>query len=269
MRIDVRGSGGAVRRITLGPGRAPDGDPTDVLIDAAGAAALLAALDAAESDPRCRIIVLEGRAPVFCRGMDLGWVTSNPEVDLSDGVRRFARCLGGMRSSSRIVISVVDGEVMGGGVGLAAAADLCLATARSTFALPELVLGLLPAVVLPVLHERMSPQKARMLCLSSRISADEARGWGLVDRCVEDPARLERTLRSLIKHCLRCSPRAVAGLKDLQDRTVALGLGEALEAGADRTTGIIADPDATGIIRAFLDGEPPPWFDRYRPEGDA
>ena len=269
MIVNVQGSGTAVHRVLLGPGRSPGQKPADVLIDAEGAASLLAAMEEAESDPLCRVIVLEGRHPVFCRGMDLDGVTSNPERDFSEDVHLFARCLAAMLSSSRVVLSVVDGEVAGGGVGLAAAADICVATARSAFALPELVLGLLPAVVLPVLLERMPPQKARMLCLSSGIPADQAHAMGLVDRCVEDPAGLEKTLRSVIKHCLRCSPRAVAGLKDLQGRTRNLGLEEALEAGADRTADMIRDPGTVKVIRAFIGGESMPWFDRYRAKGNA
>lgn len=253
----------------LGPGRAADREHADVLIDGEGAASLLAAMEDAEADSLCRVIVLEGRSPVFCRGMDLGWVTANPGRDLVEDVRVFARCLAAVCASGRVVISVVDGEAVGGGLGLAAAADICVATARSTFVLPELVLGLLPAVVLPVLLERMTPQKARLLCLTSGISAEQAQGWGLVDRWVEDPARLEKTLRSVIKHCLRCAPRAVAGLKDLQDRTRGLGLEEALDAGAERTAGIMADPGAVQLLRGFLDGESMPWFDRYRPKGNA
>ncbi|MFH1532640.1 MAG: enoyl-CoA hydratase/isomerase family protein [Pseudomonadota bacterium] len=269
MRIDVQGDGTVVRRVILGSDRSPGQEPADVLIDVEGAASLLVALEEAEADPRCRIIVLEGRAPVFCRGMDLNQVVSNPGLDLSEGVRLFARCLAALLSSGRIVVSVVDGEATGGGVGLAAAADICVATARSTFALPELVLGLLPAVVLPVLQERMPPQKARMLCLSSSVSAKQAHGWGLVDQLVEDPARLEKTVRAVIKHGLRCSPQAVAGLKDLQGRMRDLGLAEALEVGARRTAGIIGDQDALEAIRAFLGGDSMPWFDRYRPEESA
>lgn len=264
MRIDLQGSGTTVRRMILGP--SPGRGPDDVVIDAEGAASLLAALEEAEADPRCRIIVLEGRHPVFCRGMDLDGVTSGAGGDPADGVRLFARCLGALRGSHRIVVSVVDGEALGGGVGLAAAADLCVATARSIFALPELVLGLLPAVVLPVLRERMLPQKVRALCLTPAVPADAAREWGLVDRWVEDPARLERAVRAVIKHCLRCSPDAVAGLKDLRGPSGGPSLDEALEDGADRTAGILRDPAALEAIRAFLDGEPLPWFDRYRPQ---
>ncbi|MFG1691273.1 enoyl-CoA hydratase/isomerase family protein [Gemmatimonadota bacterium] len=264
MRVQVQGTGTPVRRIGLGPG-----EETEVLIDVQGVAALAAALEDAEKDPSCRVMVVEGTPGVFCSGMDLGFATSATEQELLDQVRGFARCLAMMRSSKRVVISVVDGEAVGGGVGLAAAADVCLATERSSFALPELVLGLVPAVVLPVLLHRVLPQKVRLMCFSAAIRPAEALAWGLVDRVVEGPGELEKAVRSAIKHCLRCSPRAVAELK-----AVSAGGGrdlpEALEAGAEHMVRWFLDDEATlRALEGFLDGEALPWFDRYRPEGTS
>ena len=264
MRVHVQGIGTPVRRIGLGPG-----DSGEILLDAPGVAALMTALKDVETDPSCRIIVVEGIPGMFCGGMEMGFATSADGKDFSDDAHRFARCLAMMRSSERVVISVVDGEAAGGGVGLAAAADICLATQRSTFALPELVLGLLPAVILPVLLERLPPQKVRLLCLSQGIQADDALAWGLVDRLVEDLSELEKSVRSALKHCLRCSPSAVAELKALQAGRGGEDLSEALEAGAGRIAQLMGKEETVRVLRAFLDGETPPWFDRYRPEGTS
>ncbi len=266
MRVELQGEGTPVRRISLLPSRTGDGKTRDVLLDPAGVSTLLLALKESEEDPRCRILVLEGRHPAFCRGMDLSFFTSLAGVDLAAEVRPFAECLARLCSSARIVLSVVDGEAAGGGVGLAAAADICIATARSTFSLPELVLGLQPGVVLPVLLRRLTLQKTRMLCLTGNIDAGRARDWGLVDRWVEDPEGLEKSLRSVIKHGLRCSPRAVAELKGLPETFRGLDLDQALEKGAETTARLLADGETIDGIRAFLEGESMPWFDRYRPD---
>jgi enoyl-CoA hydratase/carnithine racemase len=263
MRVQVQGTGTPVRRIGLGPG-----EETEILIDVQGVAALAAALEDAEKDPSCRVVVVEGTPGVSCSGMDLSFTTSATQEDLLDQARGFAHCLAMMRDSKRVVISVVDGDAVGGGVGLAAAADVCIVTDRSSFALPELALGLVPAVILPVLLHRLPPQKVRLMCLSIAIRPDEALAWGLADRLVEDPAELEKAVRSVIKHCLRCSPRAVAELK-----AVSAGGGEdlreALEEGARRMAQLVGDEDTVRALRGFLDGEALPWFDRYRPEGPS
>jgi enoyl-CoA hydratase/carnithine racemase len=260
MRVQVQGTGTPVRRIGLGPG-----EGTEVLIDVQGVAALAAALEDAEHDPSCRVMVVEGTPGVFCSGMDLAFTTSATQEDLLDQARGFARCLAMMRSSKRVVISAVDGEAVGGGVGLAAAADICLATERSSFALPELVLGLVPAVVLPVLLQRVLPQKVRLMCLSGAIHPAEALAWGLVDRAVKGTGELEKAVRSAIKHCLRCSPRAVAELKAISAGTGG-DLPEALEAGAEHMVRFLDDEATLQALEGFLDGEALPWFERYRPE---
>ncbi|MFC1574616.1 enoyl-CoA hydratase/isomerase family protein [Gemmatimonadota bacterium] len=261
MRVDSRGSGTPVRRIDL-----EAADSGEILLDAEGVVALSAALEDAEADSSCRVIVLSGSPGSFCRGMDIGSITSGERTDLTREIHSFASCLAMIRASERVVISAVDGEAAGGGVGLAAAADICIATARSTFALPELVLGLLPAIILPVLLERLPPQKVRLLCLSSSINSGEALAWGLVDRLAQDPSELEKSVRSATKHCLRCSPKAVAELKT---RWGAPNLEDALEAGAGRLAQLIGEEETAQALRAFLDGEPMPWFIPYGPKRES
>ncbi len=166
-----------------------------------------------------------------------------------------------------MVIAAVDGAAAGGGVGLVAAADLALATARATFGLPEVTLGLLPAMVFPVLLERLTPQRARMLALSPAVSAEEALALGLVDRVVADAGALQPALRGAIKHALRCNPRRVAELKALGARMAGLPLDEALALGRGRTAEHLGDPEQAQHLRDFLAQGAMPWFARYRPEG--
>ena len=255
MRVDVHGSGTPVRRIGLAAA-----DSGEILLDAEGVAALNAAMEEAEADPSCRIIVLGGPPGSFCRGLDIDSLTSRESMDFSGEIRSFARCLAMIRASERVVISAVDGEAAGGGVGLAAATDICIATARSTFALPELVLGLLPAIILPILLERLPPQKVRLLCLSNSISSGEALTWGLVDRLIQDPSGLEKSVRAATRHCLHCSPKAIKELKGLQAPWGTGDLDEALEAGAGQLAQLLGEEETLRNLRAFLEGEPMPWF---------
>jgi enoyl-CoA hydratase/carnithine racemase len=254
MHVDSRRDGSAVWRLRLERGSADD-----ALLDPDGVARLAEALREAEAAPECRIIVLEGTPGSFCKGMDLAFAVAHP-AEAREGVRGFARGLLALRESTRVVIAAVDAQVAGGGVGLAAAADIALATTASTFSLPELVLGLLPAVVLPVLLERMPPQKARAIALGGTVDARSAVRLGLIDRRVAGPAELDAAVRATIKHVLRCHPAAVAGLKRLSREQEALDLRRALDLGADRTAEILDDREALRHIGAFLGGESPPWW---------
>lgn len=261
MRVLVRGSGTPVWRVALHPD-----ESGETLLDPPGVVALSAALEEAEGDPACRVVVVEGTPGRFCGGLDLAFATSADDEAVRVEVRRFARLLSMMKGSERIILAAVDGEATGGGVGIAAAADLCLATRRASFGLPEAVLGLVPAVILPVLLERLPPQKVRLLALSDRIGGEEALGWGLVDRLLDGPQALESSLRSAIKHALRCSPRAVAHLKALTAGRTPPELMEALEAGADTTTRLLGEGEIRQALTAFLQGSSLPWFDRHHAE---
>jgi len=260
MRLDCDRTGDTVWRVCIEPG-----DADQAVIDRDGVIVLAGLLDDVEASGECRVLVLEGQEGSFCQGMDLSYLAAHPGEDVSGETHEYARCLDRMRRLRQVVIAVVDGSANGGGLGLAAAADVVVATARSTFGLPEVVLGLVPAIVLPVLLERMTSHHARLLALSGSVEATKAAEMGLVDYVVAEPERLERKVRAVIKHGLRCNPISVAGVKKLSDDLDGLSRTAGLERGADLTAELIADSNRLADIEGFLKGEPLPWFDRYRP----
>ena len=261
MELRCEAKDGPVWRVRLEPG-----DASAVMLDPPGVAALGQLLDEAEATPRCRVLVFESQPGQFCRGMDLGFLVAHAGEDQIDTLRAHARCMEQLRASSKTVICVVDGEAIGGGVGLAAAADLVLASGRASFALPECVFGLIPAIVLPLLAERMPIQKARALTISGRkLSAEGAHSLGLVDELVEDPDKLEARLRRILKQLLRISPRAVAALKRFSAELTTLTRASALEHGAVQTAADLLEPETIAALAAFHNGELPPHFERYQP----
>ena len=265
MIVSCADKAGPVWRVLL----APDDDGGEVAITAAGIEQFLDLLDEAARAPRCRALVLEGSGGCFCRGMSLEEVAAGADTDL--GSRRYAACLRHLRGSGKAVIAAVDGEAIAGGVGLVAAADIAIATERSSFALPELMLGLLPAMVLPLLQERMPAQKARRLAMSTgSVDAARALEHGLIDRLVRDEAQLERAVRAELKAVLRLHPTALADLKHHGGRLARADCSVGIDMGADYTVQRLADPRVVDDIRAFIvDGTPPPWFERYRPAKDS
>lgn len=258
MRVAVDRGDPAVHRVRLAPG-----EGGHIRLDAAGVAALEAAVAGAEASDECRVLVLEGTDGTFCEGMDLQAVADGAP-DAAQHVHAFASLLGRLRRSPRPVVAVVDGAALGGGVGLAAVADVVVATAQATFALPEVALGLVPAVILPILHERLGPRRARWLALTSGVDGRRAVELGLADHLVEDPALLERALRPILRHLLRACPEAVAGLKALGDAVAAHDPDRGLHLGADHTAALVGDPERVAALRAFLEGEPAPWWRTLR-----
>lgn len=225
--------------------------------------ALASALDRAAADRDAGVWVLHGSAPgVFCRGMDLAGL-SGVEGDLSRGPRVFTACLERLGRADRPTIALIDGEVIGGGVGLAAACDLAVATPASTFALPEVLFGLLPAIVLPVLLERLSAQKARLLALAgTKRSAAWARENGLVDDVVE-ATQLDRYLSRASRDLSRSAPRAVAALRGwVEEITELRSTSAALARGLAITAELVNDATVRETVRRFVEEGEPPWETR-------
>ena len=231
------------------------------MLDGPGLDRLHQVLIKADAAP-CRVLLLKGGEECFCDGLDLASLDGLAVEDVRARCRQFTACLGLLRDGAFISIAVVEGTAKGGGVGLAAAADLALALEQASFNLPEVSLGLLPAMVLPTLLARMPRQRARSLCLSGEVDACRALELGLVDQVEKDSAELERAVRRRLRQALRCKPEAVARLKDLDSQLEGLPWTAALERGMDQAAELFASQQVREEVQRFLDGELPDWFER-------
>ena len=217
------------------------------------------------SNPMHRVVLLEGSEErVFCRGMDLAMLVKLQEEtehrrDLSPVLEEFAACLRRIRYAGKPVIAVVEGEALAGGVGIAAACDLVIATTNSTFGLSELPFGLVPAIVMPLLLERMPAQKMRLWALAAGThSAAEAQETGLVDVTVE-PQQLENTVSCLVRRLSRADHGAAAKFKCLSAEVPALGFEAALRRGVSLTNETMGHKPVLMGIREFLESGSAPW----------
>jgi len=199
--------------------------------------ALTAALELAERTSRVRAFVIASDGPAFCTGMPLAG--DRPTGDILGGLALAHDLLTGLTRSPLVTVALVDGRVTGGGVALAAACDQVVAGPEATFRITELLVGLLPAVLLPVVARRTGHQRAFQLALTAReLDAAAAVGTGLADRAAQDPeAELVRIMREL----RRSTSAAVAALKRYRN-TLQPGTGsleQAMEAMRER----LEDPD--------------------------
>src|SRR5262245_32348786 len=111
--------------------------PVPPTIDPQSAARFAQDFNPAAADPS-PVIVLVGTENVFCRGMQ----PSSPDsAELRSHLQDFAECLLRMRFAKNPVVAVVNGVAIGGGLGLAATADMVIASDDSTFGLPEALFG--------------------------------------------------------------------------------------------------------------------------------
>ncbi len=234
-----------------------------------GVAALESLLERASASAHCRALVIgsEGASVgEFCRGMDLQALASGADpAARGEAVARFARVLRLLRELPAATLCLVEGAASGGGVGLAAACDLVIAGPGASFILPELYFGLVPAVVLPVIAERVGLPRARWLAMTGeRLDAEAAVRLGLADERHDDP---DRVLVGRLKHLLRISPDALARLKRFSAAIAGAPLADALAAGVARTGADVQGPEVAAAVAAFLAGELPPWAVRARGGG--
>ncbi|AZS14168.1 enoyl-CoA hydratase-related protein [Paenibacillus lutimineralis] len=175
---------------------------------------LLHALDALERLEDCKMVVLEGAGGYFCTGMNLqafedrsadGKDYSTPE---SPQFMFVMKTIAGM---SKFVIGKVDGQALAGGVGLAAACDYVIATPRSTFALPEAIWGLVPALISPYLIRRIGYWQAYQMTLTTLpLDAEEALKCRLADEVTADP---DAAIMKLYRRVSRVSSRTMREIK--------------------------------------------------------
>ena len=145
---------------------------------------LSAAAFHASEDRTIRAIVLAGNGKAFCAGADIGWMAKaiaySRQENLSDA-EDLARLLERLDTLPVPVIGRIQGSALGGGVGLAAICDIAIAAEDAVFALSEVKLGILPAVVAPYVLRKIGISAARELFLTgARFDAARAREMGLV-----------------------------------------------------------------------------------------
>jgi methylglutaconyl-CoA hydratase/polyketide biosynthesis enoyl-CoA hydratase PksH len=223
-------------------------------LDAQTVRELRSALAAAFADTAIRVVTLTGSARCFCRGMDLGAALRTSETECV--AVEFAACLSEIRFARKPVIAAVEGPAIGGGVGLAAAADLVIASPGATFGLTELLFGLLPAIILPYMLERLSVATVRLWSLAGQTwRATEAHSAGLVD-IVTAGTDCDAALSEWARRLGRAEPSTVG----LWKRYTAQAMPFDRDIGVAVTAGMLRDPKVVDRIRRFVEEEDLPWL---------
>ncbi len=195
-----------------------------------------------------RALVIEGVPGRFCLGMDFATleVIAQPAR-----LRGFAGMMQALLTVPIPTLAIVDGPALGGGLGVAAACDVVLASDRARFGLPEALYGLAPAIIRPALLGRLSPQQLRMLVVTCHSrSADEGRALGLADEVVPH-AELATARSRIVRQLRRASGDTVAALRQWD----ADALARALIAGVEETGAALARP----AVRDAIAAEDPSW----------
>jgi enoyl-CoA hydratase/carnithine racemase len=157
-------------------------------LDIALSAALEESVERLAAAADVAVIVIAGRGRAFCAGNDLTEMASLSPEAAEALARRQAALMERFAELRQVTIAAVDGHALGGGLMLAVAQDLRIASDRSRFGLPEVTLGFNPAYGIARLLDVAGGGHARDLLLSGRtVHATEALRMGLVNRVVAAP----------------------------------------------------------------------------------
>lgn len=227
-------------------------------------AELTAACIALDDDADVRVIVLAGRGKSFSAGADLNWMRRAANNGLDDNLND-ARALAGMLRTlaemKKPTIARVQGAALGGGMGLAAACDIAVASTKAVFATSEVKFGIIPSAISPyVLRAIGARQATRYFQTAERITADRAREIGLVHE-VAEPEALDDKVAEIVAALLAGGPNAQAAAKDLIRAVANQPINHTLvEDTAHRIAHLRATPEAREGIGAFLDKRQPGWL---------
>jgi enoyl-CoA hydratase/carnithine racemase len=192
---------------------------------------LAEAFDALDADSACRASVLCAEGKSFCAGANFANrapSTSDPTHPSSENPLYFEAIR--LFGCKKPVIAAIQGAAIGGGVGLALAADFRVVSPDARFAVNFVKLGIHPGFGLTQTLPRLIGQQkaALMFYTGRRISGEEALSWGLADLLVE-PEKLRATAYELAAEIAENAPLAVVSTRT----TMRLGLADAVKAQTD------------------------------------
>ncbi|SMC22220.1 methylglutaconyl-CoA hydratase [Andreprevotia lacus DSM 23236] len=249
LRIDINPTG--IATVTL------DRPERCNAIDEVMVAELTATLAALAQNPNLRVLVLAANGGSFCSGADYHWMQRALEGDQHQNFEealRLGRLLQLLDRFPVPTIARVNGSTVGTGVGLVACCDMVVAHSSAWFRLPEVELGLVPAVIAPFVMAKIGGSAARRYLLTAEeLAAPAARELGLVHEIADSTEGLDIAVERWCNALLRNGQHAVTSTKKL---IAAIGhrlIDDALISDtAHRTAHLRAHPEARQGVVQYL-----------------
>ncbi|MEM9849382.1 MAG: enoyl-CoA hydratase/isomerase family protein [Bacteroidota bacterium] len=173
----------------------------------------------AGSDDKVQVIVIKSAGNrTFCAGASFDELLAIE--DLAAGEQffsGFANVINTCRTCPKLIIGRVQGKAVGGGVGLAAATDYCLATKYAAIKLSELNIGIGPFVIEPAVKRKIGVAAFSQLAINANVfqAAEWAQAKGLYAQVLEDGAALDEAVDQLVDYLLSTNPAAQRLMKKM------------------------------------------------------
>ncbi len=210
---------------------------------------------AADNDLKCVVITGEGKS--FCAGVE---VSDHTPENVDEMVFVFNRIFELINLIDIPVIAAVNGACLGGGLELAIAADIVIASKKAILGQPEVKLGFFPPYAAIRLPELVGTAKAIEICTTGKnYSADEALSLGFVTKtaAVEE---FEETVNAYVKEISHASPLILRLNKRAVKRHIGTNFHQAVQLASDYFLNtMMKTEDTLEGIKSFEEKRRPDW----------
>ena len=211
-----------------------------------------------------RVVILAGRGKRFSAGADLNWMKQAGQASQADNeadALKLAKMLQSLATLKQPTIARVQGIAFGGGMGLASACDICVASTDAKFATSEVRLGLAPSTISPyVIRAIGARQASRYFLTAERITAEQALQIGLAHE-VTTPELLDAKVDEIVQALLLGGPEAQAASKQLIQMVNQQSVDESLLLKtAQHIAHVRQGEEAKNGLNAFLNKHSPAWI---------
>jgi methylglutaconyl-CoA hydratase len=219
--------------------------------------AICQAVAGVEADAGRRVLIVRGAGPVFCAGLDMAEALDPAKEEKT--AEQVARLFHTISQSRLVTICAVHGAAAAGGAGFMAAHDLVVAGEGTKIGYPEMLRGLVPALLMTFMMRQLNDRHAReLLLLGEYIDARRALEMALVNRVVPAERLMDECL-SMARTALLGGPKALAATKRLIEqmsiRNAVADLKDALEHHKHARR----SDEAREGLRAFVEKRKPQW----------
>ena len=159
-----------------------------------------------------RVVLIRGNGKHFQGGADLEWLKEIGKLNKEENIevsRKTASAIKGLTELPKPTIAMIHGGCFGGGTGIAAAADIVVASEDAIFSIAEARWGVMAGIIIPHLNASIGVRNVRRYALTcERFNAHEAKNIGLVHQICKT-GELNDAVKSIIESLLMCAPIAL------------------------------------------------------------
>jgi methylglutaconyl-CoA hydratase len=174
--------------------------------------------DAGKNDAIKVIVLKSGKDRTFCAGASFKeLININDEVSGKVFFSGFANVINAMRKCPKFIIGRIQGKTVGGGVGLAASTDYCMASKFASIKLSELNIGIGPFVVGPAIERKIGLSGMSQIAIdaNSFYTAEWAREKGLYTHVYETNEELDEAVKTAAEHLCTYNTEAIKEMKSV------------------------------------------------------